>query len=159
MPLIRIRDVNTGFSSTYYSGEYDKRYLVDNGDIVIGMDGDFTAVRWSHGTALLNQRVCLLHSFTDKMLPGFMLYRVQDELDRIHRATQGSTVKHLSSRDLERSRIPVPPLDEQCRVVEILDTFSALVNDLSIGLPAELAARRKQYEYYRDRLLTFEEAA
>ena len=55
--------------------------------------------------------------------------------------------------------IPVPPLDEQERIVAILDRFDALVNDLSIGLPAELAARRKQYEYYRDRLLTFEEAA
>ena len=48
---------------------------------------------------------------------------------------------------------------EQERIVAILDKFDALVNDLSIGLPAELNARRKQYEYYRDRLLTFEEAA
>ena len=53
--------------------------------------------------------------------------------------------------------MPVTPLDEQERVVDILDKFDALVNDLSIGLPAELAARRKQYEYYRDKLLTFEE--
>ena len=50
-------------------------------------------------------------------------------------------------------------LPEQARIVAILDKFDALVNDLSVGLPAELAARRKQYEYYRDRLLTFEEAA
>ncbi|MGB4440929.1 MAG: restriction endonuclease subunit S, partial [Coriobacteriia bacterium] len=53
----------------------------------------------------------------------------------------------------------IPPLDEQARIVCILDKFDALVNDLSIGLPAEIAARRKQYEYYRDRLLTFKEAA
>jgi len=55
--------------------------------------------------------------------------------------------------------IAIPPLDEQARIVAILDSFDALVNDLSIGLPAELGARRKQYEYYRDRLLTFKEAA
>ena len=53
----------------------------------------------------------------------------------------------------------IPPLEEQRRIVEVLDRFDALVNDLSIGLPAELAARRQQYEYYRDQLLTFEEAA
>lgn len=55
--------------------------------------------------------------------------------------------------------IPVPPLEEQRRIVAILDRFDALVNDLSIGLPAELAARRQQYAHYRDRLLTFREAA
>lgn len=58
----------------------------------------------------------------------------------------------------EKYPIPVPPLEEQARIVAILDKFDALVNDLSSGLPAEIAARRKQYEYYRDRLLTFKEA-
>jgi type I restriction enzyme S subunit len=57
-----------------------------------------------------------------------------------------------------RYEIPLPPREEQDRIVDILDNFDALVNDLSIGLPAELKARRKQYEYYRNRLLTFEEA-
>ena len=55
--------------------------------------------------------------------------------------------------------MPDPELGEKERIVVLLDKFDALVNDLSIGLPAELAARRKQYEYYRDRLLTFEEAS
>lgn len=52
--------------------------------------------------------------------------------------------------------IPIPPLPEQRRIVAILDHFETLVNDLSVGLPAELEARRKQYEYYRDQLLTFD---
>ena len=55
--------------------------------------------------------------------------------------------------------IPIPPIEEQERIVSILDKFDALVNDISIGLPAEINARRQQYEYYRDKLLTFEEAA
>ncbi|MFH1097567.1 MAG: restriction endonuclease subunit S [Candidatus Desantisbacteria bacterium] len=50
----------------------------------------------------------------------------------------------------------MPPLAEQQRIVTILDKFDALVNDISVGLPAELNARRKQYEYYRGRLLTFD---
>lgn len=60
---------------------------------------------------------------------------------------------------LKTIQVPVPSLDEQARIVAILDTFDVLVNDLSVGLPAELAARRKQYEHYRDRLLTFPEAS
>ena len=68
-------------------------------------------------------------------------------------------VKTLSMPGIARIRIPIPPLEEQARIVAILDKFDALVNDLSSGLPAELAARRTQYDYYRDRLLTFKEAA
>ncbi len=51
--------------------------------------------------------------------------------------------------------IPVPPLEEQERIVSILDRFDKLCNDISEGLPAEIEARQKQYEYYRDKLLTF----
>ena len=54
--------------------------------------------------------------------------------------------------------IPLPDLATQTRIADRLDAFDALVNDISVGLPAELAARRKQYEYYRDKLLTFREA-
>jgi type I restriction enzyme S subunit len=65
----------------------------------------------------------------------------------------------LAVGTLGRVPVPVPKIEEQLRVAAILDQFDALVNDLSIGLPAELAARRRQYEHYRDRLLTFREAA
>lgn len=64
----------------------------------------------------------------------------------------------LAVRNLKQLSIPIPSLEEQNHVADILDKFDALVNDLSSGLPAEIAARRKQYEYYRDRLLTFKEA-
>ena len=57
-------------------------------------------------------------------------------------------------RNLE---IPLPPIEEQERIVSILDKFDSLCNDISIGLPAEIEARKKQYEYYRDQLLTFKE--
>lgn len=72
--------------------------------------------------------------------------------------TDGSMAA-VSSRDFFAWEIPLPALEEQGRIAAELRSFDALVNDLSSGLPAEIAARRKQYEYYRDRLLTFEEAA
>lgn len=159
LPLIRIRDVNTGFSETYYSGEYDNRWVANCGDILIGMDGDFRAARWKHGKALLNQRVCRLQAFKPEILPGFLFYKVQDELDRIQDGTHGSTVRHLSSRELERSRIPIPPLEVQREIVRVLDAFRELEAELEAELQAELEARRRQYQYYRDALLTFDEQA
>ena len=73
--------------------------------------------------------------------------------------TEGGTIQRLYNDNLKKIKIPIPPLAEQERIVATLDKFDALVNDISDGLPAELNARRKQYEYYRDKLLTFEEYA
>ncbi len=72
------------------------------------------------------------------------------------RCSHGSQ-PNLSMRVIEQFEVDVPPLPEQKRIADILDRFDALCNDLSSGIPAEIAARKKQYEYYRDRLLTFRE--
>lgn len=85
----------------------------------------------------------------------FYLRNVQDHLVALRKV---GSIPAVNKSDLGKFLVPVIALEEQQRVVEILDKFDALVNDLSTGLPAELAARRKQYAYYRDRLLTFKEA-
>ena len=69
----------------------------------------------------------------------------------------GGTVKGIKGSKLHKLTIPVPPLEEQERIVNILDKFDALCNDITRGLPAEIELRKKQYEYYRDKLLTFKE--
>ncbi len=88
----------------------------------------------------------------------YVFYWVRSQYEQIKALGQGAR-SDLNAGIIKSVRIPVPPLAEQERIVSILDKFDALVSDLSVGLPAELAARRKQYEYYRDRLLTFGEAA
>lgn len=71
--------------------------------------------------------------------------------------TEGGTIKRLYNDRFASTPIPVPPLELQEKIVAILDRFETLVNDLSEGLPAEIAAVKEQYEYYRNRLLTFKE--
>ena len=95
------------------------------------------------------------------MDPKFVSYWMETEAfhSQKTRHVASAKIKRLSSSALASILMPVPPMEEQLRVVETLDKFNALVNDLSVGLPAELAARRKQYEYYRDKLLTFDEIA
>ena len=79
-----------------------------------------------------------------------------NSIDLSHYITGGAQPK-LNQKNLNKIEIPLPPLDEQERIVAILDRFDALRNDISAGLPAEIEARQKQYEYYRDKLLTFKE--
>lgn len=86
------------------------------------------------------------------------LFRSTGMRQQIFRTASGVTRFNVSKARLAKVEFPIPSKDEQTRIARVLDNFELLVNDLSFGLPAELAARRKQYEYYRDRLLTFEEA-
>lgn len=100
-------------------------------------------------------------SFTSELDPKYVAYAVQTKdfhSQKSNYVARGK-VKRLSSTGLAKIKIPVPNVDEQQRIVALLDSFDALVNDLCINLRAELAARRQQYEYYRDKLMTFEEAA
>ena len=83
-------------------------------------------------------------------------YRFQQEVAKL----QGvGSVPNISQTSLSGITIPIPPLAEQQRIVDILDRFSTLTTDITAGLPAEIEARHKQYEYYRDQLLTFKQKA
>lgn len=95
-----------------------------------------------------------------KMLNNkYLFYWLISNSETIDSYYRGSGIEHPSMKDVLDMRIPLPPLEEQQRIVAILDRFDALCNDLTAGLPAEIEARRKQYEYYRDKLLTFPAAA
>ena len=88
----------------------------------------------------------------------FLYHYFQSKYARIYFESNstGSTIKNLGLKALRNMVIPVPSLSEQERIVEILDKFETLVNDLSQGLPAEIAAVQEQYEYYRKKLLSFQ---
>lgn len=89
----------------------------------------------------------------EQVTPKYLYHALQ--VQNLSELNTAGGVPSLTQTVLKRVRIPLPPLAEQERIVKILDKFDALVNDISSGLPAEIEARRKQYEYYRDRLLTF----
>ena len=92
----------------------------------------------------------------EKALYKYVYYCVQNEYQDLLAKKEGARGDLNASRILSL-QIPVPPLAEQERIVSLLDRFDALTNDMTAGLPAEIDARRKQYAYYRDRLLTFRE--
>jgi type I restriction enzyme M protein len=134
------------------------------GDIVIASVGETVedvgkAVAWLGADEVAVHDDCF--TFRHSMNPKFVSYYFQTKAFHAekNKFVARAKVKRLSGEDLAKLAIPVPPLDEQQRIVAILDQFDVLVNDLSIGLPGELQARRHQYQHYRDRLLSFRGAA
>lgn len=124
-PIIRIRDVTSGRTSTYFKGEAPEGFWVENGDVLVGMDGDFNIRLWEGGRALLNQRVCKIavnHMVYDKT---FLVHLLPAYLSVINSATSSITVKHLSSRTIAQIPLPFPPLDEQKRIVSRLDSLQS----------------------------------
>ncbi len=119
--IIRIRNLKQGFTETYYAGEYDESYLVQNSDILIGMDGEFNIVKWTGKPALLNQRVCKLIIKSNDLLPDFAYRSLVKILKDIEDRTAFVTVKHLSAKHLNTIKIPVPPLETQQKIVSILE--------------------------------------
>ncbi len=122
MPLIRIRSLKAGAEiETRFSGDYDEKYVVHAGDLLIGMDGEFGCYEWKANPSLLNQRVCRLQNFHSQLEPRFLFYGVNSHLKEIEDVTGFTTVKHLSSKSILSIQFPFPPLPEQQRIVGILD--------------------------------------
>lgn len=95
-----------------------------------------------------------------RIVPQFLRYLLTSEQMKTAymKKVAGGTVKSIPMAEMRKLLIPVPSMDEQKRIVLLLSRFDTLCNDLKEGLPAEIEARQRQYEYYRDRLLTFKEA-
>ena len=91
----------------------------------------------------------------DNVESKFLYYFLLTQQNRILAQVRRASIPRLSKKVVEKLQFPIPPLSKQKEIVAILDKFDALVNDISTGLPAEITARKKQYEYYRNQLLTF----
>ena len=91
---------------------------------------------------------------TDVIIPKFMFYLLQKE--HLEQYNTAGGVPSLTQSVLNKIEFRIPNLEEQNRIVSILDRFDTLCNDISVGLPAEIESRKRQYEYYRDKLLTFD---
>lgn len=127
IPVVRIRDLKPNRTLTFYSGEYDQKYLVNNGDLLIGMDGEFNPVIWQGGRALLNQRVCKLGAFTG-ILPVYALEILKKELKKIEATTHAVTVKHISTKQIRAIEFNLPPIEIQDKIVSELEAEQILID-------------------------------
>ena len=167
VPWIKIGDVAasgkyiTSTAERVTAAGAAKSRRVYPGDFVLSNSMSFGRPYISKIEGCVHDGWLAISGFAATFLPDFLFHllrsaSVQAEFAR--RAGAG-TVQNLNADIVKSVVLPVPPMEEQARIVAILDKFNALVNDISSGLPAEIAARRQQYAHYRDRLLTFPEAA
>jgi type I restriction enzyme S subunit len=147
--FVRSQDVKR--KDTY---EFDETAIITSGDGV-GVGKIFHFVE---GKYALHQRAYRIHITDENVLPKYFFYYMKATfLNYIEKNSFHSSVTSVRRPMLNNYLVPVPPLEEQERIVSILDRFDKLCNDISEGLPAEIEARQKQYEYYRDKFLSFKE--
>jgi restriction endonuclease S subunit len=120
VPLIRVRSLKVHNGDIKIQGNFDESYIVNNEDILIGMDGDFQPCLWRGGKALLNQRVCRLRNFGGDLDKEYVYHAIGKPLEKIENSTFYTTVKHLSSSKILDIKIPLPPLPEQRAIARAL---------------------------------------
>lgn len=165
--------IHYGELYTYYgvSAEKSKSFVpvelaqklryAHKGDVVIVGAGENNidigvGVAW-FGEDVVVHDACYI--FKHKLNPKYLSYFLRTTIyhNQIKKYVSEGKICSISAQGLGKAIIPVPPMEEQKRIVSILDRFDTLCNDLTSGLPAEIEARQKQYEYYRDKLLSFKE--
>lgn len=148
IPLIRIRDLPKRDSTeALYSGGYEDRYVVKKGDFLIGMDGEFHCYEWNGPNALLNQRVCRIQDFKiGRVIPRYIYFAVNQYLDKIEQDTGYTTVKHISAKQVLGITIPLPPLPEQKRIVDLISSVDFYIEALEKQLDSVRSASNAQLE-------------
>jgi type I restriction enzyme S subunit len=136
LPLIRIRDLLTSKIETFYNGEYPKEYLIEEGDILIGMDGDFHIVKWKNKTkALLNQRIMKVAQKAGARINiDFFYYFLFPFLNDVWVKTTATTVKHLSTYDISLAEAEFPDFDVQIKIAHILTTTDAVIEQTQAAI-------------------------
>ena len=145
-------------NSWYYSDlELSEEKYCDKGDLLYSWAATLGPKIWEGEKCIFHYHIWKL-LFDEQLIDKeYLFYYLQYDLSEISKSTTQSTMVHVSMKSMKERTICIPPLTEQKRIASLIKTFDLLSKDISSGLPAEIDARKMQYEYYRDRLLTFKE--
>jgi type I restriction enzyme S subunit len=171
VPCFHYGDLYTyyGLTATQTKGYLDaelasKLRFAQPNDVVVVCAGENdmdigVGVAWlGNEPAVVHDACCILHHDQNPRYISHFL-RTHNYHLQMKKYVKNGKISSLPSSGLANALIPIPSLEEQERIATILDKFYALTTDITAGLPAEIEARRKQYEYYRDQLLTFKQKA
>ncbi|GAA9067022.1 restriction endonuclease subunit S [Helicobacter pylori] len=144
--------MNGGIHASGYWNEYNTDYpkiIISQGGASAGYVNYMTSKFWA------GAHCYAIELNSEKLNYKFLYYFLKNSQTILMKSQFGAGIPALNKADIETLTIPIPPLEIQQEIVKILDQFSILTTDLLAGIPAEIKARKKQYEYYREKLLTF----
>lgn len=139
--LVRNRDLRSDDATVFIRGHVPGDYVLDTGDVLIGMDGDFEPVIWQGGPAALNQRVGRLR-FSSRSHAGFIAYALVAPLKDLEYGTGATTVKHLSHSDVENLVMTIPPVAEQAAIAQVLIDSDVAIDALRLRLTKARAIKQ-----------------
>ena len=164
IPWCRIEDIEGKFLNGSKSEKFVSKSTVDKMNLKIFPTGTvICSCSASIGTYVINTKPLITNQtfigivVGEKILNTWLRYYLETQTKKLILLANSSTIPYISKDKFKELLIPLPPLEEQERIANILDKFDKLCNDISEGIPAEIEMRQKQYEYYRDKLLTFKE--
>ena len=136
-----------------------KRFEVNEGDMIVscsGTIGKVFVIPTKAPKGVINQALLKLRPSEDIEVK-YLKYLFENSITKkFNESKRGGAIENVPSiKELKKIEIPLPSIEEQKKIVNILDKFSTIINDLNEGLPAEIKLREQQYEYYREMLLSF----
>ena len=131
--------------------------FVPKGTVIVSLQGSIGRVAITQYDSYVDRTLAIFQRYKVEINKRYFAYQLERKFGIEKEYARGSTLKTITKEEFTRFKISLPPLDEQSQIVNILDKFDALATDISNGLATEIEARRKQYEYYREALLTFKE--
>ena len=162
MPFVQVADVEENAmrlrpetKQTISVQAQPKSVFVAKGTVICSIQGTIGRVAITQYDCYVDRTLAIFESYKKEIDKEYFAYQIKRKFGIEKEFARGSTLKTITKQEFSKFKIPLPSINEQRQIVSILNQFERLCNGLSSGLPAEIVARQKQYEYYRNQLLTF----
>ncbi|MGA3915421.1 restriction endonuclease subunit S [Escherichia coli] len=162
MPFVQVADVaDSGFTLHTKTKQQiskiaqSKSVFVEAGTIVVTLQGTIGRVAITQYDCYVDRTLAIFTNFKVKINKKYFAYQLKAKFDSEKEFARGSTLKTITKEEFSKFQLPIPSINEQNRIVSLLDKFDTLAHSIKQGLPREIELRQKQYEYYRDLLFNF----
>lgn len=162
MPFVQVADVaDSGFTLHTKTKQQiskiaqSKSVFVEAGTIVVTLQGTIGRVAITQYDCYVDRTLAIFTNFKVKINKKYFAYQLKAKFDSEKEFARGSTLKTITKEEFSKFQLPIPSINEQNRIVSLLDKFDTLAHSIKQGLPREIELRQKQYEYYRDLLFSF----